>query len=97
MLGGTIGLAISSTVLNNYLGDHLPHLLNPDEIQKISASLQYINELPIESRDAVRQTFSDGYNAQLRVMMAFSGTVFLATFVLWERNLKRSKDIQEGY
>ncbi|KAI0888580.1 drug resistance transporter EmrB/QacA subfamily [Annulohypoxylon maeteangense] len=96
VLGGTIGLAISSTILNNHLSSDLPTLLSPTDIQQISDSVQYINTLPDATRDAVRQVFADGYSSQLRVMMYFSAVVWIFAATLWERKL-RSAATMEGY
>ncbi|KAI1087573.1 drug resistance transporter EmrB/QacA subfamily [Rostrohypoxylon terebratum] len=96
VLGGTIGLAISSTILNNRLSAHLPTLLSPGDIQQISDSVQYINTLPDATRDAVRRVFADGYSSQLRVMMYFSAAVWIFAATLWERELRSSATI-EGY
>ncbi|KAI6085737.1 drug resistance transporter EmrB/QacA subfamily [Hypoxylon rubiginosum] len=96
VLGGTIGLAISSTVLNNHLASNLPSLLSPSDIQEISNSVQYVNTLPDETRDAVRQVFADGFNEQMRVMMYFSVVVFVFSLALWERRLRSAATV-EGY
>ncbi|XXG99476.1 hypothetical protein Hte_005815 [Hypoxylon texense] len=96
VLGGTIGLAISSTVLNNHLSSNLPALLSPSDIQQIANSVQYVNTLPDETRDAVRQVFADGFNAQMRVMMYFSVVVFVLSLALWERRLRNAATV-EGY
>ncbi|KAI1374025.1 drug resistance transporter EmrB/QacA subfamily [Hypoxylon crocopeplum] len=96
VLGGTIGLAISSTVLNNHLSSKLPAVLSPSDIQQISDSVQYINTLPDTTRDAVRQVFADGFNAELRVMMYFSVAVWIFALALWERRLRSAATV-EGY
>jgi hypothetical protein len=83
-------------VLNNHLSSTLPSLLSTSDIQRISDSLQYINTLPDSTRDTVRQTFADGYNNQLRVMLYFSAVVWVCTLMLWERKLRRVVDV-EGY
>ncbi|KAI0132948.1 drug resistance transporter EmrB/QacA subfamily [Xylariales sp. AK1849] len=94
VLGGTIGLAISSTVLNNFLSAHLPSLLDAEDIQRISDSLQYINTLPDASRDAVRQVFAGGYDAQLRLMTYFSVVVWVCALLVWERKPRRVSDVK---
>ncbi|OTB13104.1 hypothetical protein K445DRAFT_169866 [Daldinia sp. EC12] len=96
VLGGTIGLAISSTVLNNHLASALPALLSPADIKQISDSVQHINTLPDTTRDAVRQVFADGFNMQLRVMMYFSVAVWVFAASLWERKLRSAAKV-EGY
>ncbi|KAH9908369.1 drug resistance transporter EmrB/QacA subfamily [Xylariomycetidae sp. FL2044] len=95
-LGGTIGLAISSTVLNNYLSAHLPSILSQQDIKQISESVQYINSLPDSTRDAVRHVFAQGYGEQLRVMMYFSAAGWICSLVLWERRLRTVADVKES-
>ncbi|KAL7627255.1 hypothetical protein AAE478_001444 [Parahypoxylon ruwenzoriense] len=96
VLGGTIGLAISSTVLNNHLSANLPGLLSPWDIMQISDSVQYVNTLPDDTREAVRQVFADGFNAQMRVMMYFNVAVWIFALTLWERRLRSAATV-EGY
>ena len=86
----------SSTVLTNSISGRLSSLLTPSERLAISDSVQNIKMLPGETRDAVRQVFSDGYSAQLRVMLYFSIVVWLLTLLLWERKPRTAKSI-EGY
>ncbi|OTA55986.1 drug resistance transporter EmrB/QacA subfamily [Hypoxylon sp. EC38] len=95
VLGGTIGLAISSTVLNNHLSSNLPALLSLQDIEQISDSVQYINTLPDATRDAVRQVFADGFREQLRVMMYFSAVVWVFAVTLWERKLRSAATIED--
>ncbi|KAK6852975.1 hypothetical protein PG995_011526 [Apiospora arundinis] len=85
VLGGTIGLAISATILNNHLASRLPSFLSPSEMQQVSHSLSFLNSLPDATRDAVRQVFADGYNSQMRAMLYFSAATWLcAVVLLWE-------------
>lgn len=85
-----------STILNGFLSPRLSKLLTPAELQAISDSVQFVNGLPDTIREAVRKVFCDGYNEQLRVMLYFSVGAWLSTLLLWEKKLKRAKDI-EGY
>ncbi|KAH8680619.1 drug resistance transporter EmrB/QacA subfamily [Xylariales sp. PMI_506] len=94
VLGGTIGLAISATILNNHLAANLPTLLDANSIQEISDSVQYINTLPDSTRDAVRQVFADGYTQQLRVMLYFSAVVWLSVMLLVEKKPRRVTNIE---
>ncbi|KXH68752.1 major facilitator superfamily transporter [Colletotrichum salicis] len=76
-LGGTIGLALRLTILNNHLASSLPNHLTPSETQSISDSVQFIDSLPAPTRTAVRSVFSEGYNKQLRTMLYFSVAVLV--------------------
>lgn len=86
----------SSAVLNGFLSPRLAELLTPAELAQISDSVQFVNTLPEATKDVVRQVFCDGYNAQMRVMLYISVAGWLSTMLLWEKKLKRVKDI-EGY
>ncbi|EMR63741.1 putative mfs multidrug transporter protein [Eutypa lata UCREL1] len=96
VLGGTIGLAISATVLNNYTNSRLQAILTLEELHQISESVQYINALPDVTRDTVKQIFADGYNEQMRTMLYFNIVVFVGSLLLWERNLRSAATVQ-GY
>ncbi|RYO94779.1 hypothetical protein DL766_000042 [Monosporascus sp. MC13-8B] len=94
VLGGTIGLAISATLLNNHVNPRLATLLTPEQLRQISESVGYINTLPDSTRDATRQIFADGYNAQMRAMLYFNVVVFISAIVLWERKPRSAATIQ---
>ncbi|RYP71921.1 hypothetical protein DL771_004524 [Monosporascus sp. 5C6A] len=96
VLGGTIGLAISATVLNNHVKPRLATLLTPEQLREISESVGYINTLPDLTRDAARQIFADGYNAQMRAMLYFNVVIFISAVILWERKPRSAASIQ-GY
>ncbi|EJT71357.1 hypothetical protein GGTG_10616 [Gaeumannomyces tritici R3-111a-1] len=64
VLGGTIGLAICSTVLNNYLKVHLLSVLDQTQLRGISHSIAAIDQLPKSLQTTVRGIFSDGFNTR---------------------------------
>ncbi|KLU91656.1 hypothetical protein MAPG_10174 [Magnaporthiopsis poae ATCC 64411] len=64
VLGGTIGLAISATVLNNYLGSHLSSVLDQTQLHDISESIAAIDQLPKHLQTTVRGIFSDAFNTR---------------------------------
>ncbi|KAI0017211.1 drug resistance transporter EmrB/QacA subfamily [Xylariomycetidae sp. FL0641] len=94
VLGGTIGLAISATVLNNHLDAKLPGVLGPEDMGQIADSVQYINTLPGSTRNAVNKVFAEGYSEQFRVMTYFSAAVWLSSLLLCERRLRNSSTIE---
>ncbi|KAL8667019.1 MAG: hypothetical protein Q9202_000941 [Teloschistes flavicans] len=85
VLGGTVGLAICATVLNNHLRSSFPSVLNPDQISQISDSVQNIEHLNPNQEAFVRRIFAEGYNDQMRIMTYISAAVFLASLLLLER------------
>ncbi|KAF2093099.1 drug resistance transporter EmrB/QacA subfamily [Rhizodiscina lignyota] len=85
VLGGTISLAICSTILNNHLKGKLAHLITPAQIQAISENLSSIQSLSPTERAAVRTAFAEGYNRQNIFLTVFSGLSLIASLFLWER------------
>lgn len=55
-----------------------------------------MDSLPAPTRTAVRSVFSEGYNKQLRTMLYFSVAVLVSLTLMWDRNLKRARDMK-GY
>jgi hypothetical protein len=95
VLGGTIGLAISTVVLNSYVKSALREQLSADEIKAISQSLSEIGELTEEQRNFVRRTFAQGYNRQTRITLVFSAVVVLSCGLMVERRPRRLGRIDE--
>ena len=89
VLGGTIGLAISTTVLNSFVKNKLPTMLSPAEIAGIGNSLSEIAKLTVEQQEFVRRTFAEGYARQIWVTAGFSGLVVVSSFLMWERKPRR--------
>jgi hypothetical protein len=95
VLGGTIGLAISTVVLNSYVKSALSSQLTPDQIAGIAESLSELGELSKEQQIFVRQTFAEGYNRQTRITLVFSAAVLLTCGLMVERRPRRLGGIDE--
>lgn len=92
VLGGTIGLAIGSTVLKNHVRSRLlqsSSSITPRQLQHISDSLAVIDTLPPDQQAAVRTAFAEGYNQQMRVMAVFSGLALLTSLLIWEKKPRK--------
>jgi hypothetical protein len=85
VLGGTIGLAVCATVLNNHVSTQLATILSPGQLQAISNSLSSIEQLSLAQQTAVRVAFAEGYNRQNIVLTAFSGLALVSALFLWEK------------
>jgi len=88
-LGGAIGLAITTTVLNSYIKSSLRGLLTPEQLGGLLESIDVINFLPPEQQAQVRQSFSHGYNLQMKVMIGFSAAQILVVALMWEKTWRR--------
>jgi hypothetical protein len=89
VLGGTIGLAISTTVLNSYVKMTLAKQLDEEQIEGISQSLEAIGKLDLEQQIFVRRTFAEGYARLMWIVAGFSGAVVLSALVMVERVPRR--------
>ena len=89
VLGGTIGLAISSVVLNSFVSKALAAKLSPEQIAAIGESLNGIEDLSQELQGFARTTFAAGYNRQTMVLTAFSAAVLVSCGLMWERVPRR--------
>ncbi|CAD6581346.1 MAG: hypothetical protein ASARMPREDX12_000439 [Alectoria sarmentosa] len=88
ILGGTVGLAICSTILNDHVRSRLQSLITPSELVDISNSFSAVEALTPAQQAAVRTAFAEGYNKQMQVMIAFSGAGFLTCLLLWEKKAR---------
>lgn len=89
VLGGTIGLAISSTVLNGFVKRELRGVLSGEDMGMVGDSLGYIGGLDDGVQVEVREVFARGYRRVLFVTLGFSGCMVLCCGVMWERKAKR--------
>jgi hypothetical protein len=96
VLGGTIGLAISTVVLNSYVKTTLLAELSVQEVAAISQSLSALGDLSEAQQLFVRRVFAEGYNRQTRITAVFSGMVVLTALLMWERKPRGLKNTEEG-
>jgi hypothetical protein len=71
-------------------------LVDEATIAAIADSIEAINALPSATQLAVRATFNDAYNFQMQIMLPFCFIALAATALLWEKKLRRAKDVR-GY
>lgn len=84
-MGGTIGLATATGVLNSHVKPNLAQILSPDQINALLRTTDAFAALPPEFLDPVRMIFARGYNLQLQVMIGFAAAQLPATLLMWRR------------
>lgn len=67
ILGGSIGLATGTIILNNKLNNGLAGVLDAAQIKSLEQSLSTIGTLSATNRAIVANVFSDSFNKQMRV------------------------------
>lgn len=84
-MGGTMGLAIATGVLNSHVKSHLAQILSPDQITTLLRTTDAFAALPSELLDPVKMIFARGYNLQLQVMIGFAAAQLPVTLLMWSR------------
>jgi hypothetical protein len=95
VLGGTIGLAICSVLLSNYVTSQTAALLTPTEQAALLQSSQSIRYLVPELQVSIRRVYAAGYSQQMRVMLYFCVASIVSLLLLAEwppRRLQTSED-----
>ena len=87
ILGGSIGLAVCTNVLNTKIKS--APFLSPQQLNSILESAQAVGKLPPSIQDTLRDTYAAGSNEEMQVLTAFSGATVLATLLMWEGKLRR--------
>ncbi|KAI5809822.1 major facilitator superfamily domain-containing protein [Peziza echinospora] len=85
VLGGCIGLALCSAVLNQHVVKELRGVLTKEELSRILESAEFMRDLDGEKFEIVRRVYADGFSLQLKVIIGFAGVAMLATLGSWKR------------
>ncbi|ROW13285.1 hypothetical protein VPNG_05429 [Cytospora leucostoma] len=95
VLGGTIGLAICSALLNNHIKAEASKFLNPEQVAALLGSFQSIKSLDPEVQLEVRSVYATGYSQQMRVMLYFCIVSLFALLLLVEKKPRRFETTQD--
>lgn len=85
VLGGTIGLAIATSVMNAYLRSDLSRNLDQDQVEMVLQATATIDSLPEALQSIVRTSFGRGYNLQMKIMIGFAVASLPATLLMWTK------------
>ena len=85
VMGGAVGLAIVTCVMNSWTESALSPLLASDQLAAILQTTAAINALqPADLQTAVRTLLGNGYIIQMRIMIGFAVAQFPATLLVWQ-------------
>lgn len=82
-LGGVVDLAIAANA------PALSVVLQPAQLDALLQTSTAMNMLPEALQVTVCKTFSDGYNLQMRVMIAFGAAQILSLILVGKRKFRR--------
>ncbi|CAG8577800.1 10295_t:CDS:2 [Acaulospora morrowiae] len=81
-IGGSIGIAIASSVLNSYLSAHIldipPNFLTPDVIEVLKSSISGISSLPEPVKSLAIHIYVKALHRVFHAGIAFSGIAFIS-------------------
>ncbi|KAF2688956.1 MFS general substrate transporter [Lentithecium fluviatile CBS 122367] len=90
-LGGCIGVAVVSNLMNRYFTDNLSSELSRQQMAAIKLSADAIEGFPEALQTAIRETCARGYTRQGIAMTAFGSAAVLTTFLMAEKKLRRQR------
>jgi hypothetical protein len=83
VFGGAVGLSIATSVLNNYLSDHLTTLTGSVDLL-LADPTDALRRLSLVDRQRALETFSDGYKLNFEIMAAFAAAQALSVIWMWK-------------
>ncbi|KAF4631591.1 hypothetical protein G7Y89_g6542 [Cudoniella acicularis] len=90
-LGGSLGIAISTNVINSHVSSILSNALSPSQLNSLLRSAQIVNSFPLELQVLARRAYAEAFNKSMHVTAAFGAACLLATLLLWERNPRKQE------
>lgn len=83
ILGGIIGLAVSTIIFNIRIGTDLKGILSPSEITALRQTLNSIPSFSVPQQAAISYAFATSFNAQLRVCMYVAAVCWVVSACTW--------------
>ncbi|KAF2190024.1 major facilitator superfamily transporter [Zopfia rhizophila CBS 207.26] len=84
-LGGVIGLAIATNVMNEHLKSDLGHILPSAAVSSLLESVAFLDKLSPGMKAPVIKVFANAYNLQNKIMIAFAAAQFPAAAMIWNK------------
>ncbi|KAI8884005.1 MFS general substrate transporter [Backusella circina FSU 941] len=92
ILGGALGIAISSAVLNSSLTQDLPNVIPYEEAMKVIESSEYVNHgLPQEYLAATLEVYVDALRLLWYVLIPMAGLAFICSLFIQHNPILRNK------
>ena len=91
IMGGAVGLAIATNVLNSYVKSNLPGGITPEQGNSILRSIEAIGVLSPAAQVTVRAMFGHGYNLQMKVMIGFGVAQIPVSLMIWGKHVDLSE------
>jgi hypothetical protein len=84
-MGGTVFLAIASSVFLNYVRSNLSSVLPSSEVDLILRSPGVLTHEPAHVQEAAVEVFTKAYAIQFRMLIGVAVAQFLAALLMWKK------------
>ena len=84
-MGGAIGLAIVTSVLNSHVQSGLPDFLTQDQVNMLLQRSGTIVEFPPQVQEMIKLVFAQGYNNQMKVLIGFAAAQIPGSLIMWQK------------
>ncbi|CAD6444310.1 497df385-445e-4097-bfd8-b7a1fd65287b [Sclerotinia trifoliorum] len=89
ILGGAIGVAIATSLLNNTVVSTLADILPAETVSHLLQNLSSMSSLSSHDQAVVQSAFAHGYHKQLAMILGFCAAEVFAIGLMWERTPRR--------
>ncbi|KAG8531949.1 uncharacterized protein KY384_003585 [Bacidia gigantensis] len=83
LLGGAVGLAIVTTVMNRSIAPRLSEFLAPKQVDILLESTSVLGMFSESIQSEIRSVFSYGHNLQMKALIGFAAAQVPATLLMW--------------
>ena len=85
LMGGAIGAAIATSVLNSFVKSELSSVLSQEQLAAVLDSTGAIGGLPSPVVGTVRSVFGQGYNLQMKILAGFAAAQVPSALLMWRK------------
>lgn len=89
LLGSAIGLALATNEFNNRLETRLSAFLTSQQVKDLLESTDYMASLTSSLQHQAKRVYSDAYNLELKIMLAFAFAALIVLSMLVEKKPRR--------
>lgn len=84
-MGGVIGIAIATTLLNGLVRSRLAGFLSHAQIEILLQSAKSLSSFPPTTQVMIREAFAEGFNLQMKVLAGFAAAQIPSTILMWQK------------
>lgn len=85
VMGGAIGLAIVTTVLNSFVRSNLSKFLTPEEVEGLLQTASSLDKFPTDIQHVIQGVFAQGYNTQFKILAGLAAAQIPSSLIMWQK------------